>query len=71
MEKRREDYPDIKTRPLYYDDGSIRDFNALVLFSRGGNEIITNQTAFYPEGGGQPCDTGYFTYGGRNIRSCM
>ncbi len=64
--KYKEGYPDLYTRPLYYDDTSISEFNAVVLFSRG-KDIITNQTAFYPEGGGQPSDTGYFIYGRKNI----
>ncbi len=61
-----EHFPDIHTRPLYYDDTSISDFTAVVLFSEG-NSIITNQTAFYPEGGGQPSDTGYFLFGNKKI----
>ncbi len=63
---KKEEYPDIFTRPLYYDDTSIKEFNAIVLFSRD-KKIITNQTAFYPEGGGQPTDLGYFTYKGRKV----
>lgn len=59
-------YPDLYTRPLYYDDTSIKEFNALVLYSKD-RQIITNQTAFYPEGGGQPTDLGYFTYRGRKV----
>lgn len=63
---RSEVFPDTYTRPLYYDDPGIREFNALVLYSRG-DRIITNQTAFYPEGGGQPSDTGTFRYHGKDI----
>lgn len=59
-------YPDIFTRPLYYDDASIREFNAVVLHSEN-REIITNQSAFYPEGGGQPTDLGHFVYRGKNV----
>ncbi len=64
--KHQEQFPDIYTRPLYYDDTSISEFNAIVLFSRG-RDIITNQTAFYPEGGGQPSDTGEFIYGRKKV----
>lgn len=60
-------YPDIFTRPLYYDDTSISEFNAIVLHSEG-NKIIPNQTAFYPEGGGQPTDLGFFTYRGKAVK---
>lgn len=62
----RKSYPDIFTRPLYYDDTSIMEFNAIVLHSED-NTIIPNQTAFYPEGGGQPTDLGAFTYRGKSI----
>ena len=64
--KKDKNYPDIFTRPLYYDDTSIKEFNALVLYS-GDKEIIPNQTAFYPDGGGQPTDLGYFTYKGKRV----
>lgn len=63
----KEAFPDIFTRPLYYDDPTMKEFNAIVLFSKG-NDVITNQTAFYPEGGGQPYDTGYFLYHGKEVR---
>ena len=65
--KSSEIYPDIYTRPLYYDDTSIREFNSIVLYS-GDKKIITNQTAFYPEGGGQPSDTGEFIYHGKSVK---
>ena len=59
-------FPDIETRPLYYDDTSIMEFNGLVLYSKD-NMIILNQTAFYPEGGGQPWDLGYFVHRGKKV----
>ncbi len=65
-EEARPDFPDLFTRPLYYDDPTMTQFNAIVLFSRD-RHIITNQTAFYPEGGGQPYDTGYFIYHGKQV----
>ncbi|MCL5783512.1 MAG: alanine--tRNA ligase [Candidatus Thermoplasmatota archaeon] len=66
IKKNEETFPDIFTRPLYYDDTSIREFNAIVLHSED-KIVITNQTAFYPEGGGQPTDLGYFVYHGKNV----
>ena len=64
--RKNADIPQIETRPLYYDDANIGEFNALVMYS-GDKTIITNQTAFYPEGGGQPYDLGYFVYGNRKV----
>lgn len=59
-------YPDLFTRPLYYDDTSIKEFTAIVLYS-SENAVVLNQTAFYPEGGGQPTDLGYLLYNGKKI----
>lgn len=46
---------------LYYKDCHIRSFTAVVtdcVKSEKGYEILLDQTAFYPEGGGQACDLG-------------
>jgi len=49
------------TRLLYHEDAYLKEFNAMVLGIHklnGQYEIILDQTAFYPMGGGQPADTG-------------
>ena len=46
---------------LYYDSTYIKEFEAQVLSCQEGKkgwEITLSATAFYPEGGGQPADTG-------------
>ena len=51
----------METRKLYYEDCMFRSFSASVLDCRAGNKgwkVILDATAFYPEGGGQPCDLG-------------
>ncbi|MFY0545419.1 alanyl-tRNA editing protein [Brevibacillus sp. H7] len=47
---------------LYYEDAYVRSFTAQVVH-RGVEEdgtpyVVLNRTAFYPTGGGQPCDKG-------------
>lgn len=47
------------TRLLYQTDSYLRRFEATVLQVIGNeNAVILDQTAFYPGGGGQPCDFG-------------
>lgn len=51
----------IETKRLYYDDAYINEFTATVLECReeqNGYGILLDQSAFYPEGGGQPSDRG-------------
>lgn len=55
-----------ETRTLYYDDPSMMEFTAIVMDSQD-NIIVTNQTAFYPTGGGQPYDYGYFSLGSKKF----
>ena len=49
------------TRRLYYEDVYCREFDAVVLECREakkGFHILLDESAFYPEGGGQPSDKG-------------
>lgn len=53
---------------LYYEDCHIRTFEAVVTGcekTEKGYAVTLNRTAFYPEGGGQACDTG--TLGGVRV----
>jgi alanyl-tRNA synthetase len=45
------------TKALYYTNPYAREFKAKVLRVIG-DYVVLNQTAFYPEGGGQPADVG-------------
>lgn len=50
-----------RTKPLYYEDPYLREFEAKVLKSVGIGQswfVVLDQTAFFPEGGGQPGDRG-------------
>ncbi len=50
------------TRKLYDEDAYIKEFEATVIDSYEGADgffTILDRTAFFPEGGGQPSDTGF------------
>ena len=52
----------METRKLYYEDCLLKEFEAIVLScekTEKGYAVILDQTAFYPEGGGQACDLGW------------
>ena len=50
---------DIKpTKLLYYEDESIREFDAKIVKILKGKYLILDSTAFYPRGGGQEPDFG-------------
>ena len=58
----------METKKLFYADVMLREFTAAVLSceeTKGGYAVVLDQTAFYPEGGGQPCDRG--TLGDANV----
>ncbi|MFQ6074199.1 MAG: alanine--tRNA ligase, partial [Candidatus Bathyarchaeia archaeon] len=52
------------TRMLYYEDSYLREFEARVLQVLNDKYVVLDQTAFYPEGGGQPSDQGFLKFKG-------
>ncbi len=60
----------METQKLYYQDSTLREFPATVLFCEAAGEtwkVVLDQTAFYPEGGGQPADHGVLKTAGGEI----
>mgnify|MGYP002770042524 FL=1 len=56
------------TQKLYETDAYVQEFNAAVLSCTPQGEafaVVLDRTAFFPEGGGQPCDLG--TLGGAKV----
>lgn len=50
------------TKRLYEENSYIKEFDALVTSCEKDGElynVVLNQTAFFPEGGGQKCDVGF------------
>jgi alanyl-tRNA synthetase len=61
-----------ETRRLYYDDAYLTEFEAEVVEAReheGRPAVVLDRTAFYPESGGQPWDTG--TLGGAAVLAVL
>lgn len=51
---------------LFYKDRFMQEFDGTVISctqDKKGWAIVLDQTAFYPEGGGQPCDHGTMSFG--------
>ena len=53
------------TEPLYHTDSYLREFTATVTaVDAESHAVVLDRTAFYPGGGGQPCDEGTLTVDG-------
>ncbi len=52
------------TELLYETDSYVKGFSATVVEQVEGG-VVLDRTAFYPGGGGQPCDTGTLEAGGQ------
>lgn len=56
-----------ETRMLFYKNAYQTEFESKVLRVLKSNNIILEQTIFYPEGGGQPADRGYLEFNGKRV----
>lgn len=57
------------TELLYQTDSYLKEFEASVTEVDGENRgVALNRTVFYPGGGGQPADSGFLTWEGRDYR---
>ncbi len=59
--------PVADTKRLYYETGLAKECDAVVVHSKEG-KIILDQTLFYPESGGQPCDLGEIYAQGKTFK---
>jgi alanyl-tRNA synthetase len=53
------------TEPLYYKDQYMKEFDAKVLKVVQDEFVVLDRTCFFPEGGGQPPDTGHIRFDGK------
>jgi len=51
------------TEQLYYADAYVKEFDAKVLKVINSQYVVLERTCFNPEGGGQPADHGFLTFG--------
>ena len=56
------------TELMYQKDSYLRKFRATVTHVHEGGKIALDRSAFFPGGGGQPCDSGMFVSGEEDWR---
>ncbi len=54
-------------KELYSTDAYIKELDTTVAKVLDNNDIILDETIFYPRGGGQPCDKGIIMYNNEKI----
>ena len=53
------------TEPLFYQDQYMKQFGATVKKVIGNEFVVLDRTCFFPEGGGQPADSGHVGFNGK------
>jgi alanyl-tRNA synthetase len=66
LKKTAEDLP--QTEALYYKDQYMKEFDARVLRVTEKKFLVLDRTCFFPEGGGQPADTGHIVFDGKKVK---
>lgn len=56
------------TEALYMNDSYLKEWDANVVKIKDDKYIVLDRTAFYPKGGGQPCDEGIIKKNGEVFR---
>jgi alanyl-tRNA synthetase len=56
-----------ETKLLYYQDQYRKEFEARILKVLSKEHIVLDGTCFFPEGGGQPADSGYLAFRSKKV----